>query len=217
MLKQRLAKATAVLERLERQAVSLDRLDAIANKGSRLLDAGKAGLQQEVPKLPERAQLKERRRRGGDAGVDRPALSQGSAHLTEIVADPLGALRAFTHAVGAGNAQIGHHFCLRAAHPHGFYGADAHTTVTVSALCMIRAYNAHVYLASVVSGSITSWNRSSTVSGTTWRYTVSPTLITRTRSAGFLKTLRKCPSIRTSVASLSGVITFAPWTTTAGG
>jgi hypothetical protein len=40
MLRQRLAKATAVLERLERQAVSLDRLDVIAQEGSRLLDAG---------------------------------------------------------------------------------------------------------------------------------------------------------------------------------
>jgi hypothetical protein len=39
-LKGRIAKATAVLERLDRQAVTLERLDALALQASRLSEAG---------------------------------------------------------------------------------------------------------------------------------------------------------------------------------
>lgn len=40
MSKGRIAKATATLERLEQQAVTLDRLDVLAQQASRLAEAG---------------------------------------------------------------------------------------------------------------------------------------------------------------------------------
>ena len=40
MAKARIAKATAALERLDRQAVSLERLDVLAEKTRRLFEAG---------------------------------------------------------------------------------------------------------------------------------------------------------------------------------
>jgi hypothetical protein len=40
MASQRIAKATAALERLDRQAVTLERLDVLAKKGIRLFETG---------------------------------------------------------------------------------------------------------------------------------------------------------------------------------